>query len=159
MGTLKHLIQSGETEEAEKYIDKIRQIIYNSSEKISTGNLAIDNMLNCKLCEAANSGIDTKIDNQIPSNLELDVFAMNIILGNLMDNAIEATSKLKMQKEIKIDLKIDSSIKNKSKLSIEIKNNYVGTIKYYENKIISSKKDSKNGTFTVEAIIPINLQN
>ncbi|MGE4354818.1 MAG: sensor histidine kinase [Oscillospiraceae bacterium] len=52
-------------------------------------------MLNYKLSAAQDEGIEICLSVQIPEHLNLDEFDLAVILGNLLDNAVEACRKLK----------------------------------------------------------------
>ena len=45
-----------------------------------------------------NKNIDVTLDLHIPEKLNVQSFDLVVILGNLLDNAIEATSKLQGEK-------------------------------------------------------------
>ena len=60
---------------------------------VDTGNSEIDSILNYKLQEMKNKNVDLKYFITIPKDLEINVFDLNIVLGNLLNNAIEAIEK------------------------------------------------------------------
>ena len=60
---------------------------------VDTGNSEIDSILNYKLQEMKNKNVHLKYSITIPKDLKINVFDLNIILGNLLNNAIEAIEK------------------------------------------------------------------
>ena len=65
---------------------------------------------------------------------------LSIILGNLLDNAIEATEKLEVEKDIFVSL-----MYRKEKLLIKVRNPYTGDLKKDRaGNYISEKKDREN---------------
>ena len=68
---------------------------------------------------------------KIPEQMNISSFDICIILGNLLDNAIEATSKLQSGREISIDLDFDKNV-----LFMSISNTFDGKVIY---KIIGFK--------------------
>lgn len=78
-------------------IRKIDKIIQNCQlgEMISdTGNKCIDALINVKYATAKEKGIDFAIKIYIPEELPIDQCDLGIVVGNALDNAIEATEKV-----------------------------------------------------------------
>ena len=59
----------------------------------NTGILSIDSIVNYKFTRAEEIGISVDSEITIPNNLNLNSNDLVAILGNLLDNAIEASSK------------------------------------------------------------------
>lgn len=96
-----HLIVLGEYEEAGEhdkalaYLKKIQiPLSQNISRYIKTGNDTIDIILNFKLKEAEKNGISIDIDCEIITEWQIDDADLCSLLGNLLDNAINASSKM-----------------------------------------------------------------
>lgn len=108
---------------------------------IDSGNMVLDAILGYKISYAAQYDIDVKLDLQIPQGLLLNETYICTILGNSLDNAIEACKKqLKGQRTIKITISY-----LKATLFISIINTHEGNIKVDRNKkIITSKENSNN---------------
>ena len=69
---------------------------------VDTGNSEIDSILNYKLQEMKNKNVHLKCSITIPKDLKINVFDLNIILGNLLNNAIEAIEKRKENTSLSI---------------------------------------------------------
>lgn len=138
---LKASIQSGNTKEAETKIDYIlehNQI--HKNEASHSGNLVIDSLINYKYSLAQNSGIDMKCHVFVPEQMPYDGADLCIILGNLLDNAMEAVNSLTTEQR-HMDISI-SQIKNN--LSIVVQNPYEGNIrKNHIGQIMTSKQDKR----------------
>lgn len=150
---VKSLSYKKEYSKLETYIESLTSdfnIYYNT---INTGNVVIDSILNCKRYEMELKNISNDMNINITPELNIITNSdIVIILGNLIDNAIEATVKIDKEKR-KIDLDINYE---KGILIINIKNTYDGIISYKDNKIISSKNDSFShgiGMCNVEEVI------
>ncbi|MCM1269782.1 MAG: GHKL domain-containing protein [Ruminococcus flavefaciens] len=102
-----------------------------------TGNIAVDSIINYKLCNAVLLDIAVTVDIIIPKELPVEIIDLSTILTNLLDNAIQALEKLKENK--KLDIKM---VYKKGTLLIRIHNTYNGVIKYENGEIISTKEDS-----------------
>lgn len=88
-----------------------------------SGNMAIDAVVGIKKSYALSKGIRFDAGVHIPKDMKCDSMDMVIILGNLLDNAIEACEKTEDNKEIK--LVINYSLRN---LFITIENTYNGRL-------------------------------
>ena len=88
---LKAAIQYGKLDEASSKIDDILDSNKIYKNEISrTGNLVIDSLINYKFSLAQKEGIDMKCYVFVPDRLPFDGTDLCIILGNLLDNAMEA---------------------------------------------------------------------
>lgn len=103
----------------------------------NSGNVNIDSILNFKIFEAEQSGIQTSLFLNIPDTVEMSSVDLCTILGNLIDNAVRATGKLdKENRKMSIALRYD-----KKRLIITISNTFNGVIIYEGDKIASSHEN------------------
>ena len=147
--TIAEMIKTGEVKQAEKYIYTIvEEKLYYDVSFSDTGNIAIDSVINYKLNEAQSNGIKIKADISVPNNLLLDATDITTIVGNLIDNAIEANHSVEpSNKEIIVNIFYE-----KGRLFIEIKNTFHGTIVERNGKIITGKKDKQNHGYGLKNI-------
>lgn len=137
---VKSLADNNEKEKLDEYISGLIVKSKGEKEYSRTGNLIIDSILNFKLQEAEQRGIKTILDLNVPVELEITSLDMTIVLGNLLDNAINAVSNLDEEERIiHINIKFD-----RGRLIINTKNNFAGEIIYDRNQIVSSKEDKEN---------------
>lgn len=118
----------------------------------ASGNIVIDSILNYKLQEAEQNKITFNLELSFPENLNIHSFDMTVILGNIIDNALNATKKLHDENRM-IDLIINY---NRGRLFIKIDNTYNGDIRYENNKLITLHKDKENhgiGLNNVETVL------
>jgi len=120
---------SGDKNQVNEYIDNFIKLSETPTEYAKSGNILVDSILNYKLQEAKNLKINIEFELKIPTQLNIKPFDLGIILGNLLDNAIEATSKLDDNKKIKIDIYFEKDI-----LCINIVNTFNGNIIIKDNK-------------------------
>ena len=106
---LQVLVQRKEVEEADKYLDSMKNFMDNPGEYVKTGNDTVDSLLNYKILKANEvlKVVETKIS--IPEQLRLRSFDLNVLLGNLLDNAIDASMQTE-DKKLKITIKLDKGI-------------------------------------------------
>lgn len=84
----------GEYEEITKYLDMLDDDLTNVETVIRTGNRMADAILNSKLSLAAEKEINVKAEAKIPVSLTISELDLCIVIGNLLDNAIEACMEL-----------------------------------------------------------------
>lgn len=125
-------------EEAKKYLEKfIGNTIERTDEFSKSGNFAVDSLLNYKNMVAKNKNIRIELEQQIPIKLPYESSDICVILGNLLDNAIEASENSE-NKEIKVYIGYA-----KNKLKIRVKNYYMGEVKKDGSGNFMSKKEDK----------------
>ncbi|MDD6492050.1 MAG: ATP-binding protein [Firmicutes bacterium] len=113
-------------------------IIRKQEDVIQTGNIAIDSILNYKLCVAGEVQIVVNRIIEIADEVRISNLDLNVLIGNLFDNAMEAVRGLKPEKR-KIDLCIKT---DKTAFLLEIRNPYEGRRqKDREENFLTGKKD------------------
>lgn len=135
-------------------LERITEIMESCGEdKIyaKTNCIDVDSILNFKLAYAQKftNQITTQIE--IPSDLTLPDFDMAVILGNLLDNAIEGIQTITTERWIDVKM-----IYSKTRIIITISNSFDGNIQANENGMISRKEDGQNhgiGLQSVESIL------
>lgn len=138
-------------EEAEKYLEKfIGKTTKKTDEFSKSGNFSIDSMLNYKNMIAKSKGLSLILEEQTPINLPYENSDLCVILGNLLDNAIEAAENSENKE---IDVRI---VYVKNKLKITVKNYYTGKIKKDTGgNFISTKSDTKNHGIGLQSVTRI----
>ena len=150
--SIRTCLKSNMIDEAIIYIDKMLEIDFGSLNRFSnTGNAVIDSILNAKIQEAKNKNIKVITKLQIPEDLEVDSFDVTIILGNIIDNAIEATERAINNKEISIVM-----IYDRKRIWLCVENTYSGNIRTKQGRLLTSKSSSSShgiGLQNVEAAV------
>ena len=149
------------------YLGKMKNFMDNPAEYIYSGNKEIDSVLNYMIQRAKNILIKVDVKIIIPHNLACHSFDLNVILGNLLENAIEAAKQTE-EKILNINLEW-----NKGVLFIGIQNSYLRKPEIRSHKFITSKNKSErhgfglanvkrivemyNGTMVInQAVVPAN---
>lgn len=142
LGTVRRLAGQTEHNEVISYIDQLLANTTENQEYVDTGNIVLNSLLNFKISEAIQKNINVETKIKIPNVMDIEIYDLTIILGNLLDNAFEAVSSLPIR-EREINLKMEY---DRGRLFIEIKNRFLGKLKYGENKhtLKTTKKDVKN---------------
>lgn len=95
------------------------------------GNIDIDSLLNYKLSKI-DKEVTVETNISIPKDISVNSFDLTVILGNLLDNSIEALEKCQ-NKYLSINLTYDKGV-----LFIDIKNSYTGKLKILNDTIKTS---------------------
>lgn len=136
---LQGYLEKNNTNKALEYIGQLVEANTFEKEVACSGNVDVDSILNYKINEAKNRGIDVMLTLEIPMSLNIRSVDMVVILGNLLDNAIDATDKLKKDKKIDLEL-----IYKKNVLFIKIRNTFNGYVAKEGSKLITTHKDKGN---------------
>lgn len=92
--TMKVLAQNGDLPAIREYLDKLDTDLNTVDLAVKTGNAMADAILNSKISLARSRAIDVRVDAHIPVQLKMSELDLCCILGNLFDNAIEASMAL-----------------------------------------------------------------
>ena len=119
LNELKLLAAKRETPDILEYIEDMEVFMQPSGIIVSSGNVEIDSLLNYMLQRAKKSlrSVNAKI--QIPEEISHS-FDINIILGNLLENAIEAAEKTE-DKMLDVEIGLKQGV-----LKIKIENSFSG---------------------------------
>ena len=130
--SIKTLISSGRTEEAEKYIDELNVDVELSENRYATGNYLADAIISGKAENAAENGISIEFEGIIPDK-KISNSDLCTILSNALDNAVRgcadcAPCAIKIRSE-EMPNGILITVSNPVREKVQIKNNNVRTTK------------------------------
>ena len=92
--TMKVLASSGDLEGIRSYLDRLDTDLNTVDLAVKTGNAMADAILNSKISLAKSRDIPVQVDAHIPVKLKMSELDLCCIIGNLFDNAIEASLAL-----------------------------------------------------------------
>lgn len=140
MSMISGLLQLGNKEDVISYIDEIDDSISKFDKNMYTDNIAINSILKSKIKVIEEKRIIISLDLKIDSEIKVSNVDICIILGNLLDNSIEASSITKGYKFI--DLRI---ISDNSRLVIKISNSTNGHVNEVNGQFFTTKNNTING--------------
>lgn len=134
---LQALLQKNDTGQMEEYLSSMQEFMVNPKEYVRTGNRNIDSLLNYKLQKAQEvlREVETKIN--IPEKISLYSFDLNVVLGNLLDNAIEAAEQTE-EKKLRLTICMDKGV-----LFLNIQNSCQGIPDGKWNSLETTKKEKE----------------
>lgn len=83
-------LTQGDIQEAVQYCEELRTPVREISQTVWTGDKAIDYLISSKMALAEQEHIQTKVNIEYPRNTNIRSVDLTTILGNLLDNALEA---------------------------------------------------------------------
>lgn len=140
------LAAAGRNEELLERLSELTEICSIRKEYSASGNSTVDSIINFKLQQTEAQNIDVTTDIMIPPKLEIPTFDIAVVIGNLIDNALEATVKTNHRW---IDLKLNYT---KGRLIVELQNSYDGIIKSESDEIQTRKSDTSHHGFGIKSI-------
>lgn len=148
-------------DEVNAYLDELEQDLDRVDTYVKSGNLMADAILNSKLSMAQERNINISCKAELPPELAVSDIDLCVILGNLLDNAIEACEKIEENKRF---LRIYMAV-NKKQLYISIQNSAREELDFNERHYISTKRGNHGlGMKRVKLVVDkyegfLNLQN
>ena len=141
----------GELAEIQCYLDMLDDDLTNVETVIRTGNRAADAVLHSKLSLAGERQIRIKAEVRIPVLLTTPELDLCTIIGNLLDNAMEACLEIPEEKERFIRVYIDIV---KKQLYISVTNSMKGRAVRAGEGFLSRKQGSHGfGLFRIDSIV------
>lgn len=139
---LKNLADNNNNKEIKEYLHNLSETVNKLDFRIRTGNPICDAVINEKFSIAQNERVEFISDFIIPKNTSLEPVDLCVILGNALDNSIEACRKITNPNiEKKISIK---SFVRQFYLIIEITNTSMESLNHVDHIIISTKPDKIN---------------
>lgn len=131
------MAEQNKASDMKEYLHDMIDFLQNPKEIMATGNREVDSLLNFWLGKAKRSLRQVKAEVKIPEELS-DTFDVNTVLGNLLENAIEAASQTEEQ-SLEISVRYDRGF-----LQINMKNSCPDNLQKQDNGYATTKKDKKH---------------
>jgi len=130
MHSVVYMLEHEEYTSAKDYIEKLYTTANQLSSPIYSGNNMVDIILNQNVNRARELGIKIDMNVMVPADLSIEDTDICIILGNLLDNAMEACMRMDKEYARYITLQIQQK---KAYLYICSSNSYNGEVKFVNN--------------------------
>lgn len=133
---MKAQMWAGQIEEMGQYLDELEQNLGKVDTYVKSGNLMVDAVLNSKLTLAEQKGIRVNCKAVLPESLSIEDVDLCVLLGNLLDNALEACEKIEEEQRF---LRIYMVV-NGSQFYVSIQNSAKEELDFNERNYISTKR-------------------
>ncbi len=94
MQSVKAYLAMDSLDEAKAYLDRLEQDLDDIDLLFHTGNINADAILNSKISLAVKRGIQVDYKATVPKELAVSDIDLCVVIGNLIDNAVEACEKV-----------------------------------------------------------------
>lgn len=133
---MKAQLAAGQEEEMKQYLDDLEQSLTSVDTYVKTGNLMADAILNSKLTLAEQKKVSVNCKAVLPESLSVEDVDLCVLLGNLLDNALEACDMIPQEQRF---LRVYMVV-NRSQLYISIQNSAREDLSFNERNYISHKR-------------------
>ncbi|MGZ9585675.1 sensor histidine kinase [Paenibacillus marinisediminis] len=140
--TMKAHLALGQTTELQEYLSKLDTDLSSVDTVLQTGNVLVDAILNSKLSLIATKDIAVNAKATVPGKLQISEIDLCVIIGNLLDNAMEACLKQPVPSERYIRVYIGVL---KEQLYISVSNSVSGEVIKHGKTFISTKNSATHG--------------
>ena len=141
-------LMQGDIQEAVRYCEDLRTPVREISQTVWTGDKAIDYLISSKMALAEQEQIRTKVNIEYPHNTNIRSVDLTTILGNLLDNALEA-AKTAPDKVRFLNLTIR---RINAMLIIKVENGYGNAPKQESGSLITSKADKSSHGWGLKSV-------
>ena len=122
---------------AKKYINDMQKLSSVPEQYVRTGNSELDAVLNYSLRKADEMNCIVETNISVPSDEFIQGYELVMLLGNLLDNSIEALEKAD-NKYLYVGITVDKGL-----LLIRIKNSFDGIVERKEGLLKTRKKEAE----------------
>lgn len=148
---LKAHLAMGQIGEAEKYLNELEKDLDGIQVKYATGNVSLDAILNSKLSIAEKEGIRIDCKTEIGENLTVGELDLCVMIGNLIDNAVESCRM--MPENVERFLRIYLCLR-RQQLYLIVTNSTGEVIRKLDAEYISNKRgDHGHGLKRIDLIV------
>jgi sensor histidine kinase regulating citrate/malate metabolism len=140
--TIAEILGKKEASAAQEYLNKLCNHYDDSHIPTVCRNQSADALICHYLKLARQQGIDVDVNLHIPDNLGIDDLDLCVIIGNCLENALEACNKITDTEQCFIDIKASIT---KGYLVIKIANAFNGIVQPQDDGFVSSKKSAGGG--------------
>ncbi len=141
------LIEDFDYNRALNYILAIIKNIDFTKKFVFTENEMLNAIINNKFNEANDKGIKTSFNINCDLGNKINIVDINILFGNLLDNAIEACEKIKGEKEIFLTIE-----KQRGYISIQVNNSIENSVLQHNPNLLTVKTDKSNHGLGINSI-------
>jgi len=134
------MLKSGNLEKSKEYLSGLHEQIENKELPNFCGNAVINSLVSDYAGKCKELNIEFNVSISIPQEFTVMNYEMCIVLGNLLENAVEACQALERNRQIKLVLKPKGE-----QLILMVRNTFDGRVVLDGEKFVSTKRDDSGG--------------
>ncbi|MDR0442250.1 MAG: GHKL domain-containing protein [Treponema sp.] len=147
LNTALSMLRKGEIEKSGEYLNGLQTQLQEGELPHFCDNPVINSLISDYALRCKKSDIELEIQISIPDSFSVPNYEMCIVLGNLLENAVEACQKLNVNRKIELTVKPQGE-----QLAIMARNTFDGKIAKDGENLISMKKEGGIGLQSVKAV-------
>lgn len=154
LNCIQGMIGNGQTKEAMEYIAGLTGNFQQNEMYVNTNHSVVNVMLNQKYLEARDKNVAIIMTANDLSGLTVSEEDIVTLLGNLLDNAIEACERLEQDRVIRFKMVLEEE-----QLILSVRNPVREPVQIRNNRIVTSKSDKSRhgiGLLNVDSVISRN---
>ena len=134
---MKAYVMMEQFDELQQYLTLLEEDLKQVDQLIESGNVNLDAILNSKISLAIYNGIHVEYKAVCPKELKVSDIDLCALIGNLLDNAMEACEKIELKEDAFLRLYIGII---KKQLYISVSNSTNEVVRKLDNEWISNKR-------------------
>ena len=138
IGMIRKLVTGGKYDETVAYLDELQAPVRELTDSRWTGDDTIDYLINGKIANANEHNIDMQVQVEYPRHANIKSVDMCAIIGNLIDNALEAAKQVGNKDERFIRLTIR---RINQMLVIKVENSFEAELRSENGQLMTTKKE------------------
>lgn len=138
IGALRQLLLHGKYEEAVTYLNELQEPVHEMTDTVWTGDETVDYLINSKAVAAAEDETEFKVQVEYPRGANIRSADLCAILGNLLDNALEAAKKVENPEERTAALTIR---RINQMVVIKVENSFAGRLREENGALKTTKTE------------------
>ena len=143
-----HALQHMGDDERKTYLENMQEELHRGDELFFCDNPAVNALLqeyaNRSRAEQTRFNADLALDEQLP----VDNLSLCVILGNLLENALDACKKCQNDRFIHLQVRSEERA-----LRIMVRNRYDGVVRKRDNLLLSTKKNGGLGMISIRRLL------
>ena len=139
IGAIRQMLSNRKYEDAVDYLEALQEPIQGMTNTVWTGDDTVDYLINSKMATATANGITFDVEVEFPRNTNITGVDLCAIIGNLIDNALDATKQNEKQEDRRISFTIR---RIHQMLVIKVENPYTVSVEQNEaGQLQTTKKE------------------
>ncbi|KSV57953.1 sensor histidine kinase [Acetivibrio ethanolgignens] len=143
-----HALVHMDREQQTRYLQNLQKELEQNADVIFCQNQAVNGIMQEYASRAEQGKIEFSVNMDLSAHVPIDDLTLCIVIGNLLENAMEACLRMKEGRFIRVKARW-----MEDHLMMLVENSYTGKIREDGGKILSSKKDGGLGLLSIRRIL------
>jgi len=142
LSIINYYVKQEDCHSLREYLGELNQQFPLLPMAVNTGHSVFNALMNTKMLLAAQSGADLQVEAELPKSLPIDDVSLCALLGNLLDNALEAVKRLPADAKpwIRVSARLSADA-----FELHVVNSADGTYHFLRDHLLSRKEEPNHG--------------